>query len=144
MAYQPMEPGLMKLSLIGDYSNESQVSFKVRVTRENFRTPPKHPVSSGVIKMGDAFIVPVDVPEGVSVATFDLEWHRKWDKFPTSDIDMYFFDPQGDFVFQFDGATGNAPERSVIVDPVPGTWYVLIESYEMYKPDLYELFLTLE
>jgi len=47
--YQPMEPGLMKLSLIGDYSNEAQVSFKVRLTRENDKPKLTNRISNGVV-----------------------------------------------------------------------------------------------
>jgi len=139
-----MEPGLMKLSLIGDYSNEAPVvSFKVRITRENFRQPLRRPIARGIIKTGEAVTIPVDIPAGVTTATFDLDWLRKWNHFPTSDIDMIIYDPDLN-VASFDGATGNAPERAVIADPAEGTWYVYIEAYEVYRPDPYKLYLTIE
>jgi hypothetical protein len=141
--YIPMEPGLMRLSLIGDYSNEAQVSFKVRVTRENFREPLSGPVASDWIEMGEVVLIPVDIPAGTTTATFDLDWRRKWNKFPSSDIDMVIFDPTFAPV-SFAGATGNAPERAIVDTPAEGTWYVYIEGYEMYLPDYYELFVTLE
>ena len=142
--YQPMEPGLMKLSLIGDYSNEAPVvSFKVRITRENFRQPLRRPIARGIIKTGEAVTIPVDIPAGVTTATFDLDWLRKWNRFPTSDIDMIIYDPDLN-VASFDGATGNAPERVVIANPAEGTWYVYIEAYEVYRPDPYKLYLTIE
>jgi len=56
---------------------------------------------------------------------------------------MLIFDPSFDLV-SVDGATGNAPERAVIDFPAAGTWYILIDAYEMYKPDNYDLYLTLE
>lgn len=142
---QPMEPGLMKLSLIGDYSNEAPVSFKVRITRENFREPlPKqNRIANGVIKMADAFLIPVEIPEGTTMATFDLTWNRDWSKFPTSDVDMIIYDPDGYF-YSADGATGSAPERATITDPEAGTWYVLVDGYEVNKSDNYDLYLTLE
>jgi hypothetical protein len=31
-----MEPGLMRVSMSGDYSNQAPVSAKMRVVRENF------------------------------------------------------------------------------------------------------------
>jgi hypothetical protein len=141
--YQPMEPGLMKLSLIGDYSNEAMVSFKVRVTRENLRTPLANPVFSSFIEMGDSFVVPVNVPAGTDAATFDLTWVRDWREFPTSDIDMILFDPAFNLV-TFDGATGNAPERAIVDNPAPGTWYVLVDAYEVNRRDLFNLFVTTE
>mgnify|MGYP001223980450 CR=1 FL=1 len=143
--YQPMEPGLMKLSLVGDYSNESPVSFKVRITRENFREPldVKNRIANGVIKNADSIVVPVEIPEGTMAATFDLVWERDWSSFPTSDIDMLILDPNFDLA-SVDGATANAPERAILVEPMAGTWYILIDGYEVNKSDYFDLFLTLD
>ena len=97
---------------------------------------------NGVIKANDFFIVPIVIPDGVSTATFDLVWNRDWSMFPTSDVDMIIFDPGSSW--PFDGATSNAPERAVFDDPAPGTWWVLIDGYEIHKPDNYDLYLKLE
>jgi hypothetical protein len=142
-AYQPMEPGLMKLSLLGDYSNESPVSFKVRITRENYAPPKTGLVASGNIKMGDTFFIPVEIPEGTSQATFDLVWNRDWSMFPTSDLDLILLDPEGNLA-SIDGATLNSPERAVITDPMAGTWTAIVDGFEMYKPDMYWLYVMLE
>ncbi len=143
MAYKPMEPGLMKLSLIGDYSNEDPVSFRLRITRENKAKLPTNRIANGLLQTGGYAVVPVAIPDGVSVATFDLRFGRDWAKFPTSDMDLLVFNPNFDLV-SIDGATLNAPERAVIQAPVAGTWWVLIDAYEVWKPDNYDLFLTLE
>lgn len=141
--YQPMQPGLMRFSLIGDYSNEAQVSFKVRITRENFRDVLRKPISQNEIRMDDAIVVPFDIPEGTTRATLDLTWHRDWTMFPTSDIDMVVLDP--DFnTASLEGATFASPERVVLDNPAAGTWYTLILGYEIYRTDNYELYLTLE
>jgi len=71
--------------------------------------------------LGDIFNLPVEIPQDVSKATFDLVWNRDWGKFPTSDIDMLVYDPEDNLV-SLDGATGNTPERAVILDPSPGIW----------------------
>jgi hypothetical protein len=142
--YQPMEPGLMKVSLIGDYANESQVSFKMRVIRENDTKPnPEKPIAKSVFNMGNEFNLPVEIPHGVSKATFDLVWNRDWGKFPTSDIDMLVYDPDGNLV-SLDGATGNTPERAVITGPSPGIWTIHIEAVEVYKTDLFRLYLQID
>ena len=133
----------MKLSLIGDFSNEAPVSFRVRITREGFGQLPRAPIAGGPIRMGDVFLIPVDIPEGASTATFDLRWWRDCSRFPTSDIDMLIFDPSFSLA-SFDGASGNAPERAVIENPEAGTWWVYVEGYEMYLEDIYGLYLTLE
>jgi serine protease AprX len=141
---QPMEPGLMKISLIADYANESPVSFKVHLTRqEDPQRGVQKPYSQGILNMGDVIQVPVEIPEGTGRAVFDLIWNRDWQKFPTSDIDLLVFDPQGNPASSA-GATWNAPERVVISDPAPGTWWLQIEGREMYKTDLYRLYVQME
>jgi subtilisin family serine protease len=141
--YAPMLPGLMKVTLIGDYSNEASVSFKMRVTRENFKPALHGRVAEADINMGDTFVVPVEIPENTDKATFDLTFRRNWTKFPTSDIDMLLFDPEFNLAAT-DGASLNAPERSVISEPMAGTWYVYIDGFEMYWPDHFKLFMNLE
>jgi hypothetical protein len=141
--YIPMEPGLMKLSLIGDYSNEAPVNFKVRLIRENFKQKEENRIASGVIKTDAMTLVPVHIPEGTSMAAFDLTWHRDWNKFPTSDLDMLVLDPDWNLA-SVGGATMNAPERAVIEAPSAGTWYVLILGYMVNHPDNYDLYLNIE
>jgi hypothetical protein len=53
------------------------------------------------------------------------------------------FDPEFNLAAS-DGATMNAPERSVLNEPTAGTWYIYIEGYEMYWPDHFKLFMNLE
>jgi hypothetical protein len=113
----------------------------MRVIRENDTKPnPEKPIAKSVFNMGDQFNLPVEIPHGVSKATFDLVWNRDWGKFPTSDIDMLVYDPAGNLV-SLDGATGNTPERAVISDPSPGIWTIHIEAVEVYKTDLFRLYL---
>jgi len=143
LAEQPMEPGLMKVTLLGGISNEASVSFKIRITREGFGKPPEHPVAEGDICMGNEYWIPVFIPKGVSTAIFDLNWVRDWSWFPTSDIDMVIFDPRFKIVDEsFDGATLNAPERAVIESPKKGLWFVWVNGFEVYKPDMFELYVT--
>ena len=143
LAVQPMEPGLMKLTLLGGISNECRVSFKVRVTREGFRKPLRKPIAAQTIQIDDVFEIPVEIPADVNQATFDLRWCRDWRRLPTSDIDMLIFSPDKELISS-DGATFNAPERAVIDFPTPGDWSVLVYGYEMYRPDKFKLYLTTE
>jgi hypothetical protein len=128
---------------MGDYSNEGDVSFRVRITVENYKEQSGERISNGVINTGDVIVVPVNVPEGTSKATFDLIWNRDWAHYPTSDVDMLIFAPDFSLV-SWAGATFSSPERAVITDPAAGTWYVLLDGYETYKIANYDLFLTLE
>jgi hypothetical protein len=143
-AQQPIEPGLMKVSLVGDFANESAISFKVQVIREQDAIAgAEQPIALSVLKTGEAYTVPVEIPPELSKATFDLVWQRDWQKFPTSDIDMLVFDPDGQLV-STEGATGNSPERAEIIDPLPGTWTVSIEAIEVPKPDVFRLYMETE
>jgi subtilisin family serine protease len=142
-AFQPMEPGLMKVTLVGDYSNESPVSFKMRVTRESDGINRGKVIADSPIDMGDVVIVPVDIPSGVTAVTFDTVFTRNWSKFPTSDIDMLIFDSDFNLI-SFEGATLNAPERAVIENPAAGTYYVYIEGFEMYRNDHFKLWMKME
>ena len=142
--YYPMEPGLMKLTLMSDMSNEDSVSFKVRILRENFKEQTGGRVDNSGLKTGEYNIIPVEIPEGTSSATFDLVWNRDWSKFPTTDLDLLVFGPDFSLV-NGDGASWNAPERAVVTDPAAGTWYLFVDGFELYGfPDNYDLFMTLE
>jgi subtilisin family serine protease len=136
---QPIERGLMKFSLVGDYSNQHPVSFKVRITRENQFQRPGRKLFNQELKSGDEVSVPVKIEPGTEKATFDLVWGRDWRYLPTSDFDLLVYDPNGILVTQ-DGATASVPERVVIFDPLPGMWRVSIEAIEVYKPDNVQLY----
>lgn len=139
---QPMEPGIMKVSIGADYSNETPVSYKVRITRENLKDRLGKPVRRGKIEQDDAILVPVDIPEGVNTATFDLVWFRDWSRFPSSDIDMLIFDPSG--VPTAFAATLDAPERATVANPEPGTWSVEVLGYAVPVPDQFKLYVSTE
>jgi subtilisin family serine protease len=142
VAEQPMEPGLMKLSLSGDFTNESAVASRLRITRENDAERLQKPISKSVISQDDVFIVPVDVPEGTTTATFNLRWQRDWSRFPTSDLDLILYDPDLNVIP--DGATLNSPERAVVANPKPGTYYAVVAGFEVDKTDFYRLYVQLE
>jgi subtilisin family serine protease len=139
---QPMEPGLMKLSLGGDFVNQFPVGVKVRVTRENFADRLRKPVYRSYIQNGDVLYAPIAVPAGVARATFDLQWARDWSRYPTSDIDMVLVDPGG--TYYWDGASLNAPERTTVTGPAEGQWWAIIQGYQVDKTDYVRLYLSLE
>jgi hypothetical protein len=101
------------------------------------------PLAQSIINMADVITIPVEIPQGTSKATFDLVWNRDWTSFPTSDIDLLVFDEEGTLV-STDGMSWNAPERVIISDPSHGTWKVQVEAREVYKSDLFRLFLEIE
>ena len=142
LADQPMEPGLFKITLNGDYSNEAPVSFQMSITRENYRTPPTRELLSARIEENDLFWYQVYMPAGFSKATFDLSWKRMWNDFPTSDIDLYIFDSEGGF--HGGGATYNAPERATLMNPPEGLYDIAIAGFELYMADRFKLFVDVE
>jgi subtilisin family serine protease len=143
VAYQPMEPGLMKVSLAGDFINEAPVSFKVRIVRENLRNGQHTLIAQGLIHRSETILVPVEIPAGAKAATFKLVWRWNWAIRRTNDIDMVILDPGFNQVL-LAGATGNAPERAAITNPTSGTWYVYIVGFEMYRPDHYWLYMRIK
>ena len=142
IANQPMEPGLMKLSLSGDFVNQAAVGARVRIARENRKPPLPRPLARLPLENADSdYVLFLDVPPGVATATFDLTWGRDWSRFPTSDVDLLLLSPKGAVVF--DGATLNAPERAVVRSPEAGTWLALVKATDLPRPDVAQLFLTL-
>jgi hypothetical protein len=139
---QPMEPGLMKLSLGADWVNQFPVGLDVRVTRENDAPHARRPIYRNWISSGDLLAVPVAIPVGKTKATFDLRWARDWSRFPTSDIDLILVAPDGTMLL--DGATVNAPERAIVKDPMAGEWQAYLVGYQVDKTDYVRLYLTLE
>lgn len=143
VAYQPMEPGLMRISLAGDLTNESRVRSRMRVTRANQGIDRGTLVGEGPIDMGDVGVLTMDIPAGVTTAQLDLVWEQDWSVFPTADLDLYVFD--SDFnLLSLDGATGNAPERIVLNAPAEGTYYILVDGFELYNPDHFKVYLKTE
>lgn len=142
-AYQPMEPGLMRISLAGDLTNESRVRSRMRVTRANQGIDRGTLVGEGPIVMGDFAVLAVDIPAGVALAQFDLLWNQNWSVFPTADLDLYVFDP--DFnLLSVDGATLNSPERVVIEAPAEGTYFILVDGFELFEPDTFQVYVKTE
>ena len=142
VANQPMEPGLMKLSLSGDFVNQSPVGVRARIERQNLKDPRRKPLARLPLEDGDSdYVLFLDVPPGAASATFDLVWRRDWSRFPTSDVDLVLLSPSQALLL--DGATLNAPERVVVPHPEPGTWLALVEAFEVPKPDVARLYLTL-
>jgi hypothetical protein len=141
-AYQPMEPGIMKITFAGDYSNETPVYLDVRVTRENRRMPLGLPVAEGWIQQDESVFVATEIQEGVSQSTIDLTWMRDWRHFPTSDLDFLVWGPNGGLFGH--GTTLNAPERAIVANPIAGTYVIEVIGQEVYMPDYYRVYVSNE
>ncbi len=121
-------PGNIRIVVEGDWTNWGIVSCDVTVTENEGRdNPGGHKETIGYDEWHVHY---VDVPDGLSAVIFELWWMHDWSKFPTYDLDMYIFDPDGNLYL--DGAQFWSPEKQIIYDPIPGTYTVLIYGYEIY------------
>ena len=132
-----MEPGLMKVTVQGDWTNNGNVGAQVTIRRIDGKNPvdPTDPVLPG-----DAILIPVDVPSGTTQASFELGWRQNWARFPTNDLDLFLCAPGFVLHPDFSGATLNSPERVTVSNPAAGTWYVMVMGFGVVTPqDAYYL-----
>ena len=93
------EPGVMRITVVGDYVNGSAVSADVSVSSR--KSPLTKRTAKGKIDERGILVFPVDIPDGIRQATFELSWKGDWSQFPVSDIDFVgrkIQDPSGNFV----------------------------------------------
>ena len=122
----PLEPGLMKLTIQGDWTNNGNVGATVTIRRLEGKTPT--PTGPGLAQ-GDTVLLPFQVPPGTTAVRLELGWDHDWSRFPTNDLDMYLCRPGFLPYFDFRGASINSPERITLSAPEPGTWYVMVVGF---------------
>src|SRR6185503_4622498 len=97
--------------------------------------------TQGTILHHQQIVFPVTIPAGTAQAEFRLWFRNDWGSYPTSDIDMVLFDPN--LNRNSDGAHLNDPERATVINPTPGTWFVVISGFDIPSgSDKYELRVT--
>jgi len=121
------EPGLLRITVNGDWTNAGRVSADVLISPSLEALPGV--TAHGKLREGDAAVFPIEVPAGVSEAEFRLRWENDWSRYPASDLDMVIFDPS--FLPNQDGASLNSPEVVKIANPTAGTWFVLVLGFEI-------------
>ncbi len=135
------EPGVIRITLMGDSTNAGTISGDVMVTA-TMNPLPKVSVSDN-IRGGDNLTYTFSMPAGVQKAEFILRWNSDWDSYPTNDLDMYLLDPVGNM--DGDGATLNSPERATVNKPTPGTWNILVQGFAVpTRKDQFELSVILD
>jgi hypothetical protein len=122
------EPGVLRVTVNGDWTNAGKVSAEVWITSTNQPLPGLTRV--GKVKEGASLVFPVQVPSGISEAEFRLSWDQDWASYPTSDLDMVVYDPAA--TPNLSGASLNSPEVAKVTDPAAGTWLVQVSGYEIY------------
>jgi hypothetical protein len=116
----------MRITFLGSALNAGTVSGDVHITS---RRSPLGGVSVRGRIVAEPITFAVSIPPGVSIATFSLDWRRDWTAYPVSDVDMYVTDPNG--TLYVDGATLDSPEETTIANPVPGTWTILVDPFQL-------------
>jgi subtilisin family serine protease len=134
--FQDPEPGLVRITVSGDWTNAGTISANVAVFTD--RTPFPGLTDQGRITDGGQLVIPVQIPIGVTEAQFRLGWRADWGRYPASDVDMFLFDPALNLLLS--GATLRNPEVVTVNNPAPGTWLVVVDGFEIHAdPDRYEL-----
>tara|TARA_B100000949_G_C13916044_1_gene298855 strand:- start:3 stop:545 length:543 start_codon:yes stop_codon:yes gene_type:complete len=132
-----MEPGLMKVTVQGDWTNNGNVGAKVTIRRNGGKSTLE---PNDQIQPGDTILIPVDIPSGTSRTSFELGWRQNWARFPTNDLDMFLCAPGFVLHPDFSGSTLNSPEHLTVFDPAAGTWYVMVMGFGVFTPqDAYYL-----
>jgi subtilisin family serine protease len=135
------EPGLMRITLSGSFTNQESVSATVTVSSDTESLPKN--TTQGTIFHHAKFVFPVTIPKGVAQADFRLFFHDDWGHYPTSDVDMILIDPN--LTRNTDGAHLNDPETATVFNPVPGTWQVQIIGFDVPAgSDQFELRVSLD
>jgi subtilisin family serine protease len=116
------QTGLVRVALMGDWTNGGKVSAMLTVTRD--RRFDGFPTSVSSIEQDETDFVEFDVPAGASKGIFELAWLQNWARYPTNDLDLVLLDPVGNVIAT--GATANSPERVEIATPAPGRWTAAI------------------
>jgi len=128
------QTGLVRLALQGDWTNASLISAQVAVERQ--RNPLAPRTATGPVMQDDFIPVTVEVPAGTSQAVFEAFWRQNWGRYPTNDLDIYIFRPDGtevvDSAGNSPGASSSSPERVVVADPPAGVWTVVINGFTIH------------
>ena len=138
---QDPEPGLMRITVSGDWTNAGTISADVGVSSSVEATPQ----ISTQNKIADQEILayPVTMPSGVKQAEFRLSWREDWGQYPASDLDLILVAPNGSV--NLAGASISDPEVAVVANPAPGTWTVLVSGSEVNTAtDKFELRISLD
>jgi hypothetical protein len=135
------EPGLIRISVNGDWTNAGAVS--VTVSAQSLVDPIPQFTMQNSIAANQTLAVPFQVPAGTAELDIRAIWRQGWENFPPSDIDVYLLTPTGGTIVA--GATLNAPERVKITNPAPGNWLALVYGYEVQSAgDKVELRIALD
>ncbi|MDQ7053508.1 MAG: S8 family serine peptidase [candidate division KSB1 bacterium] len=138
MEEQDIEFGISRITVLGDWTNAGRVKARVEVMKVR-AIPSVLPVAFGTVTQGEIDTYSLFVPPGASELDLALAWDSHWGRWPTNDLDVLIFDPNGnlvlvnnDFDFDFDGLSLDTPEKIIIHSPMPGTWTLLVNGFTVW------------
>lgn len=112
-----IQPGFYKVVLENDFTSGDTLSADVTISYVRAARPAPDVTISGVLSQGEfTGFIPIAVPAGTTRVIFELSFTHDWSIYPTADLDMFIVNGT---VVNVRGATLNAPERVVIVNPQP-------------------------
>ena len=79
------EPGILRITLIGDTTNAGTISAAVMVTSSIDSLDSS--TIRGDIRGGDNLFFPIEIPAGIHEARFQVRWDGEWGRYPTNDIE---------------------------------------------------------
>jgi hypothetical protein len=120
------ETGLMRITVLGDWTNAGRISTDVRIEAVHERLPRRD--FKGELKEGEFRVHEIDIPVGTASVTFRLSWEGDWSSYPSNDLDLVLQPPAGAPAL-FTGATFNSPETVTLTNPVPGTWTLFVDGF---------------
>jgi serine protease AprX len=133
------QSGLLRLAMMGDWTNAGTVSARLQVTATRRDLPEEF--ADGELRDNQSDIFEVHVSKDVTTLNFELTWEADWGQYPPHDIDLILYDPDGQPYF--DGATLDIPERVSIESPTRGKWTAVVTGFMLHGfQDEYELFVT--
>jgi hypothetical protein len=122
------EPGIMRVTLFGDWTNTDTVAVDATITSIVNPLPPNS--ASGNLREGQSDTFVTNVPAGTARLEFNLRWQEDWSRYPGADLDLVLVNPSGTAIFT--AATLNSPERVVITNPPAGNWTVIVDGFEVH------------
>jgi hypothetical protein len=125
------EPGIMRITLNGDWTNAGNVAGRLRVI--SVTNPLPKFTAQGKIANLQSIAIPVSVPAGTAMAQFRLGWREDWGSYPSNDVDLLLLSPSG--ALNVDAATLRNPEVAAIAKPEAGTWQAIIVGYQVNGGD---------
>jgi subtilisin family serine protease len=136
---EKLQPGIIRIALLGDWSNAGPVSATLTAGGHPQRLPMATFGGSVADSQRDRFSF--ELPEDLAAVNFELSWLHDWAFNPGHDLDLILTDPAG--TENLDGATLAGVERVTLRNPLPGKWSALVDGYEMHGfSDRYRLAIT--